>query len=234
MPIEYDHEVYNVRGSPRVGQKKHRLYLVEGLRAEALYDITDQICDGYYWFRAQSLHNTSHGEAEMETSYTTGLKVTKGESLTETWGVGAAYSGLSFDIGGSRTTFTSEETETSETHSVRVTVPPQTTTFLYQRVFRFKTRLWFLNDAWNELIRVGGWCNTTPVCVDGDVEIYSNDYFPSDVELTGAGTVVAEETRDPVEFTTTKPINECSPGCQYYLPEKGVEIPGDPYCMWQP
>ncbi|GLA62306.1 hypothetical protein AtubIFM55763_003622 [Aspergillus tubingensis] len=66
------------------------------------------------------------------------------------WRSGAGYDhreGLSVGIGSSTKTFSQTETTDSKTYTEEITVAPGTTAYLYQKVYRFKTWMWFINDA---------------------------------------------------------------------------------------
>ncbi|PWY82331.1 hypothetical protein BO83DRAFT_434037 [Aspergillus eucalypticola CBS 122712] len=112
-----------------------------------------------------------------------------------------------------------------EFKGLSITVPPGTTAYLYQKVYRFKTWMWFINDAWAELNRVGGWQNYSPTHVDGYVAIHAMEWFSSPTELTGSGTVSADVITSQVDFKWTRQFNNTTEKCQEYLQSHGATIP---------
>ncbi|KAJ5165407.1 uncharacterized protein N7500_007237 [Penicillium coprophilum] len=218
----YDHAEYNVSGTPLVHQEESRLYTKSD---EYLSAVTDMMCDGYYWAMVQSLNNDTSVEDELDATFTTELKITKGKEEEANWSLGAAFEGITIGIGGSKKTFSSSETTDSEEISIKLPVPPRTTVYLYQKVYRFKTHKWFINYAWDTRNLVGGRGNYHETYVDGFVEIHSKDYASSETELTGVGNTTAKFTGDEIHSQGPRKFENCTEKCKNYLKDLGAHIP---------
>lgn len=224
MAKQSNYQEYTVKGYPLAGQTPRTCYYWSG--DEALYDITDQLSDGYVWELVQSLRNDTSVQDMMKVEYRTELKVTKGKELETHWNIGAAYEGLSVGIGGSEKTFESTETTDSKTHSYEVPVPAKTTVYFYQKVYRFKTHMWFINWAWGERSRVGGYGNYSPAHVDGYVLIRSHEHWASQQEAKGSTSTWVDEARDDEQFKWTRMFENCTSQCRDYLEDRRATIPG--------
>ncbi|KAE8391153.1 hypothetical protein BDV23DRAFT_73616 [Aspergillus alliaceus] len=219
----YEYREYKVNGFPLVGQTRLTLYSDPG--NEALYSITDISSDGFYWDLVTSLRNDGAGDSTLSTSYTSELKVTSGSESELNMNLGLAFKGVSVGVGGSVKTFQSNETTESQTHSVQVTIPPQSVARLYQKIYRFKTWMWFIDDAWNELSRVGGQGNYLPSHVEGYVEIKSLEYFVRQDILYGSGRTTADRITNKADFKWTRKFKNTTRKCQRYLRDWRVTIP---------
>lgn len=219
----YEYREYKVNGSPLIGQTKQTLYHDQG--DQALFATTDMSSDGFYWDLVTSMRNDGAGDSTLSASYTSELKVTSGSESELNMSLGLAFKGVSVGIGGSVKTFQSNETTESQTHAVQVTVPAQTVARLYQKVYRFQTWMWFINDAWNELSRVGGQGNYSPSHVNGYVEIRSLEYFVRQDVLDGSGTTTADRIVNQVDFKWTRKFENTTSKCQRYLRDRRVTIP---------
>ncbi|KAI2813519.1 hypothetical protein CBS115989_9396 [Aspergillus niger] len=219
----YDHRELKVNGTDLVGEVKKTLYSIAG--DQSLYAITDIHSDGYYWSLVSSLKNDTAGEDKVTVSYTTELKVTEGTEKELNANLGLEFKGLSVGIGASTKTFSQTETTDSKTYAEEITVPAGTTAYLYQKVYRFRTWMWFINDAWAELSRVGGYNNYSPTHVDGYVEIHAMEWFSSPTELDGSGTTTVDAITNQVEYKWTRQFNNTTEKCREYLESHGATIP---------
>ncbi|OJJ77711.1 hypothetical protein ASPBRDRAFT_61228 [Aspergillus brasiliensis CBS 101740] len=220
----YDKREYTVNGSPLVGQVQKILYY-KPADEDKLYGITDIHSDGYYWDLVSSLRNDGAGENKFTVTYTTELKVTEGSEKELNANLGLEFKGLSVGIGASTKTFSQTETTDSTQYAEEVTVPPGTTAYLYQKVYRFKTWMWYVNWAWDEYSRVGGYNNYSPTHTDGQVEIHAQEWFSSPTELTGSGTTTADAVAEKVNFKWTRRFNLTTANCRNYLTSHGATIP---------
>lgn len=182
--------------------------------------------EGFYWELITSWKNDGAGDGKFTASYTSELKVTKGSENTLNASMGMLFEGLSVGIDASSKTFQQTETTTSETHTVELTVPAQTTVHLYLKVYQFRTNIWFMNDGQGELFRVGGHECYIPAHVEGYVEIQSSEYFSREGELEGLDRIDAYYL-DPEwpGYTTTYFFEDATDECMDYLWDHGVTVP---------
>ncbi|GKZ28985.1 hypothetical protein AbraIFM66950_002232 [Aspergillus brasiliensis] len=213
----HENREYTVNGSPLVGEVKKTIYSIQGNSGQSLYAITDIHSDGYYWSLVS--------ENNFTVTYTTELKVTEGSEKELNANLGLEFKGLSVGIGASTKTFSQTETTDSKTYTEQITVPPGTSAYLYQKVYRFRTWMWFINDAFAELSRVGGHNNYSPTHVDGYVEIQAMEWFASPTELDGSGTTSTDDITSQTTYKWTRKFQNTSQKCQEYLTSHGATIP---------
>ncbi|KAI1459225.1 hypothetical protein F4805DRAFT_90013 [Annulohypoxylon moriforme] len=215
---------YYVPGTPLVNQKQFTCYYSRG--DEGLNAVLETYSNGYRWNLVRSWDNDTGGTAEYTVRYTTEFRVRTGYSLETSWNIGFQYKGMSVGIGGGNKTFREDETTTTTMHEQKITIPPRSKLFFYQKVYRFDVKVWFILDAWNELSRVGGRWNYKPSVVTGSIEIHSDDYYTRDVELRyGSTTTTAEEVQPVVRFKWTRMFENCTERCKRYLLNHGVDPP---------
>lgn len=136
------------------------------------------------WVALMSWDNDTNAPQSYVQSCTTQLKITQGSEVTNSVNVGAAYEGLSLSMGTSEKTFSSTETTTSATLTKNVTIPAQSRVTFYQRVYEFRTTMFFINYGWHEEWNAGspgGYNITRKECT---VQIMSEEYFTESQELS--------------------------------------------------
>lgn len=157
---------------------------------EAFYAAIDTYLVKATWRPMMRWRNNTDAAQSYEHSYTTELKVTEGREVTNSVSIAPSFEGLSlWGVSHSVKTFSSTETTTAETKEITVNVPPRSRVAFYQRVYTFRSSMFFINDAWNEEWNAGspgGYVITRKECT---VEIMSNDYLTTDTTLQGTGFV---------------------------------------------
>ncbi|EIW57236.1 uncharacterized protein TRAVEDRAFT_65157 [Trametes versicolor FP-101664 SS1] len=162
---------------------------------EALQAAADTYCTDMTWVLKGSWENTT-GSAQSHThQYTTELKVTQGSEVTN-GGVPlvASFKDFTMTIDASIKTFSADETTTPQTKTVTVEAAPGKKAMFYQRVYKFRTEMFFVMDTASvarNVAAVSGDGLSRKTCV---VEIWSGDYLVTDKELNATPGAVQFKT----------------------------------------
>lgn len=205
-----------------VGQKKTTIYFNFG--NDALYQFLDTKSQGFEWVLQMSWANESTSPQTYKETVTEGFVNRTGSETEAHFGISAAFKGLGIDIGGSHKTFTEQETSHVRAVEKTVTIIPNATTYLYQKRYRFKSTVWFVNDGWNKEWLVGSKGNYIPVTRDALVEIESNEFATLTRRLNGSTDVAAETPRGikyPSDFPARK-FENITERAKWELSSRGI------------
>lgn len=176
-------EIYNIN----TGNKKNWENLVQ--RQNLIYQ-------GFEWVLRFSFQNRNQNPFTYSVSTQEGLIVREGSEKESTFGVGAAFKGLSISYGGSRKTFNNREVSESIEIFKGVTVKPNTAVYLYQKRYSFKGDIYFgqkvpswtehnhFGVAYNGGGRISTWVTT---------DIYAEEYISLEDELNGGQTTIGAD-----------------------------------------
>ncbi|KAK0212449.1 hypothetical protein DFS33DRAFT_29017 [Desarmillaria ectypa] len=168
-------------GDALVKSGRSTIYYILG--EEALHAPTDTYLIDTTWVPKMSWENNTAATQTYSLQYTTELKVTQGNEVTNSVGIAAAFKGLSLSMDSQTKVFTTYETTQSQTKTITLSVPPKSMLTFYQKKYRFTDKMYFILDAWGEDWNVGsqgGYNITRKEC---EVEIMSEDYLTTDVSL---------------------------------------------------
>ena len=197
-------QIYHVSDTI-VGQQKTTIYHSPEL--EALYQFLDTKSQGFEWILQMSWVNESSSPQTYQETVTEGLVNRSGSETEVHFGISAAFKGLGIDIGSSHKTFTEQETSHIRQIQKTITVIPNATTYFYQKRYRFKSTVWFVNDGWGEEWLVGTKGSYIAVTRDALVEIESNEFATLTRQLNGSTTIAAETPKNikyPSNFRARK------------------------------
>ena len=193
---------------------------------EGLYMIKDTHLLGYSWEEIWSYENDSQNDYSRVVTTTTCSRVKRGTEFDTNFKVSAGFNGLglslSTDYGEESKTFTEQETTKTETTEETYTVKPNTSVFLYQKVYHFRTDIWFRLDSFAQMWTVGNYKQPGVALLSCDVDIHANNFFQHYESLTGKGDLDATTTRSVDEKTNIQRFEKCSDRCQDYLHTRGV------------
>ncbi|KJJ28904.1 hypothetical protein AFLA70_4g008970 [Aspergillus flavus AF70] len=193
---------------------------------EGLYMIKDTHLLGYSWDEIWSFENDSDNDYSRVVTTTTCSRVKQGTQFDTNFKVSAGFNGLglslSTECGPESKTFSESETTKTETTEDTCTVKANTSVFLYQKVYHFRTDIWFRLDSFAQMWTVGNYKRPGVALVSSDVDIHANSFFQHDKSLVGKGDLDATTTRSVDEKTNIKPFEKCSDRCRDYLHERGV------------
>ncbi|KAK0459088.1 uncharacterized protein EV420DRAFT_1269277 [Desarmillaria tabescens] len=173
-------------GDAMVKSGRSNIYFIPG--EQALYASLDTYLVDTTWVSKMSWENNTAATQTYSLQYTTELKVTQGNEVTNSVGIAAGFKGLSLSMDSQTKVFTTYETTQSQTKTITLTVPPKSTLSFYQKKYRFKNAMFFILDAWSKDWNVGsqgGYNITRKEC---EVEIMSEDYLTTDTELIDSST----------------------------------------------
>lgn len=176
-------EIYNIN----TGNKKNWENLVQ--RQNVLYQ-------GFEWVLRLGFVNRNPNPFTYTVTTQEGLVVREGSEKETTFGVGAAFKGLSVSYGGSRKTFSDREVSKVTEIFKGVTIQPYSAVYLYQKRYNFKGDIYFWQKvpnwvehnhfgvAYNGGGRISTWVTT---------DIYAEEYISLTNELNGGQTTIDAE-----------------------------------------
>jgi hypothetical protein len=135
-------------------QARHTIYYSSG--DQALYGSSATTLVAIENIQIMSWNNPSQATNKYTKSYTIGFTSTTSTEVSASIGLAPSFEGISLwnaEAGYKRVT--TEETHSSTTETVEVSVPPQSSVYFYQRRYYFSTDVYFTLDAWNELSIAG-------------------------------------------------------------------------------
>lgn len=205
-----------------VAQKKTTIYFDPG--QEALYQFLDTKSQGFEWVLQMSWVNDGDSSHTYKETVTEGLVLRSGAETEAHFGVSAAFKGLGIEIGGSRKTFTEQETSRAREVEKSITIGPKSSTYFYQKRYSFKSTVWFVFDGWNEEWLVGSLGSYTPITRDTLVEIESNEFATLTRRLDGSIITSAETPKGikyPSNFRARK-FENITPRAKRELHRRGI------------
>jgi len=218
-----DHLEYTTADDKAVcHQAKSSLYYYAG--DEALSKVIDLHFIGYTWKLLASWTNSTSEKEQFRYDCSTSLTVTKGSEADTQWKVSGEYKGLGVEIGGATKTFSTEETTTTTTKTLTGSIDPNTSVYLYQKIYSFNWDVWFILDAWNKNWTVGNWKSSGYADKTGATEIGTFDFLSTNSELSGKSTIscTSQSNIDTPNSYDIKQFQDCTRRCQSYLHERGV------------
>ncbi|KAF2753012.1 hypothetical protein EJ05DRAFT_480729, partial [Pseudovirgaria hyperparasitica] len=132
-----------------IAQNSRALYYYKG--TEALYACNDIYSTGYYWQLIDATENSIQ-QVKLTKKYTQaiGTRDMKGKEGELHFDVSAGYEGFGFNVsasfGGSFKTFSEQELSSNRAEESTYEIPGGLTVWIYQKIYTFKTRTWFLYD----------------------------------------------------------------------------------------
>jgi len=150
---------------------------------ETFYAISQTYLTGISWEEVCHCRNQTASPQKYTASFTTQLVVTKGHACKEPFNLASQFEGLQIMVGNKIKKFKSTETTSSKTDHVDLVVNPQTQAYVYQKKYRFKTKVWFKQDSWNTmwtLVRDG-----RTVMLELEVEISVGECLLRKQEMSG-------------------------------------------------
>ena len=135
-----------------------------------------------------SWRNDTDATQTFTHSYTTGLKVTKGNDVSNGLSLGAEYKGASVKFDHHERVFATAETTETMTVTINLNVAPRSLLIFYQRRYRFRNSIFFILHAWGKDWNVGSWGGYDLSRKECEVEIMSDDYATLQAELDGTTT----------------------------------------------
>ncbi|OWY54655.1 hypothetical protein AALT_g11575 [Alternaria alternata] len=148
------HTTFLPSGQTLVGQLANPLYSWDRWTATAYHDIHFVKEE---WVLTTTIHNDTSNERHEERAVEMGTSVINGSENVKSVSANAGFSGWGFsmNVGASveQKTFKSTETTVRETVSRIITVPANTSIYLYQKVYTFKLVIFFV---WRDTKQFGG------------------------------------------------------------------------------
>ncbi|GKU09064.1 unnamed protein product, partial [Fusarium langsethiae] len=138
---------------------------------EGLYLIHEIYSLGYRWDLIYGWDNsqmTSDHETRIEYTYATRVMNSNQDEISGK--IGLQLQGLSFEIGGTHMAISEKEITEERKETTDIKVEAGAKLYLYKKVYRFRVKTWFINDAWGKRWRVGGHGNYSPCTVENIVE----------------------------------------------------------------
>jgi len=192
---------------------------------QALFMVHQVYCLGYRWEEIYSYVNSTNKVYKKDVEYTVETKVTTSNTDEISASIGLQLEGVSVDIGGSHTTITEKEITSTSKESESIEVDPGTSVYFYRKVFSFRIRTWFINDAWGYRWRVGGYGSYTPCSVENTVDYEVRAYYRSPSELKGTTSISVSGIDSEVTFHATRKFENCTERCQNSIISMGVPPP---------
>lgn len=124
-----EYQIYDA-GDILVNQRPITLFSYPG--DQALFQIVDFRLLGTDWVPLFSLQNSHDQKATYTRTVSTSLTFTRGQDVTTSWNIGAAFKGLSIELGGNIRHFTERETSSGTSESIKIPVGAHSSVFLYQ------------------------------------------------------------------------------------------------------
>ncbi|KAK8024400.1 hypothetical protein PG993_012466 [Apiospora rasikravindrae] len=211
-------------GESLVRSEKSEMYYSSG--DEALYKIVDTHYLGYEWVKNWSYANESDNPYKKKITTTAGLRVKKGEEFFQSLKVTAEYKGLS--VSGkaeaelSHKSFTEQETNSETKIEEEFEVKANTSVYLYQKIYHFRTDIWFKLDAWNNVYTVGRWERDGVAVCSAEVSIGANEFIQTKNELHGKGKLEPETVPNADTQSEVLRFEKCTSRCQKLLHSLGV------------
>ena len=123
------------------------------------------------------------------------LSIRSGIETETGFDISGAFRGLEFKLGESSKTFSEQKTSHGVAGTKSVSIVPNATTFFYQKRYKFKSTVWFVNDAWGEETLVVSQGTFAPVTRTVEVEIDSSEFANLTRSLTGSQIIDARSRR---------------------------------------
>jgi hypothetical protein len=135
-------------------QARHTIYYSSG--DQALYGSSTTSLIAIENVLIMSWENPSQATNKYTHQYTVGFTSTTSTEVSVSIGLAPSFNGISvWNADGSYKRITTEETTSSTTKTVEVSIPPQSAVYFYQRRYYFSSDVYFTLDAWNELSIAG-------------------------------------------------------------------------------
>lgn len=201
-------------------QSKQQIYYKAN--DQALYAIKDLQFVGWEWVLIYSHVNDSNESVSYEEEVTIKHTFKSGASNDLEWKLGLEFHGASVSGGGASHTFTEEEISQGTKRTHKFTVPAKSALYVYQRRYNFKSVVWFILDAWNELSRVGHNDNYERVEAVAESFVDANELASTLEEITGATTFVPDAGGERAKFDHTRRFYNCTERCKGNLQSHGI------------
>lgn len=192
---------------------------------EAFYAAVDAYLVQATWVTGMSWENNTRAVQSCAHSYTTQFTVTNGAEVTNAVDLGAAFKGLTISLGRSRKTFSSTETTTSQTTTTTINIPATTKVTFYQRMYEFRTSMFFILYAWGEEWNAGSPGGYIITRKEATVQIMSEDYITSESELEsaiGSMTVATVPRQNNESYQSTRKRENLTQPAKDALSKMGV------------
>ncbi|KAK0189588.1 hypothetical protein F5146DRAFT_931967, partial [Armillaria mellea] len=150
---------------------------------EAFYATRDSYLIDTTWVYKMSWENNTTAMQTYFLKYTTGLKVTQGNEVSISVGMGAAYERLLILMDVLMKVFLSTETMSGFEKTITLNIPPKLSLTFYQRKYWFRDTMFFVLDVWSVEWNAGSWGGYNIIRKDCEVEIMSEDYLMMDTLL---------------------------------------------------
>lgn len=216
-----DHVRY--KADQLISQRQVQYYYIPG--DEAMYIIHDTYSLGYRWDLLYSYENDSDHVYEKKIKTVTETKVTSSDKNEISANIKLEMKGVGFGIGGSHVTLTERELTERREEEETITVPVRSSVFQYQKVLMFLVRTWFINDAWGERWRVGGYGNYEPCAVESTVDVATSSFTRRPAGLSGTAWVSVEGVSPHVNYYKTRKFENCSWMCKRAILRMGIKPP---------
>ncbi|MCJ1344302.1 hypothetical protein MMC31_002505 [Peltigera leucophlebia] len=203
-------------------------YPVYSDKNENLIRRLDTKFQGFEWvFEFGWINETSTANTYTHT-HVRGLTIQKGQETEHNFSVSAAFKGLGVNFGGTRKTFTSEETSTTTTVERHVVVEAKATTYLYQKHYNFLQEVWFWQKvpSWenHNHFRIGADVTYNIVKRTAVVSIASNEYATLNRRLSGSTYIsaIAAPPISPADPGTVRQFTNITKKAKNHLKNWGI------------
>ena len=146
--------IYKPSGQTLLGQLVNPLYSWDRWTLTAYHDVHFVKEE---WVRITVVHNNTDDMANEKRTYELGSTVIHGSEQVNSVSASAGFSGWGFslNVGGSSEskTFQSNEVSRKETHERNITVSPNKSVYIYQKIFTFRLSIFFV---WRDTQQFGG------------------------------------------------------------------------------
>jgi hypothetical protein len=144
---------------------------------QALRVFKNSILRRIYWVETFSYRNLTDSPVGRDVESTSELTLSSGREANTEIGISASFRGLGLSFGAGHRTFQARETTERRTETVRHTIPPRQSLYLYQRHYEFEDVFWWTLDAWNEIWTVGVQGGHTPLTSSIRVTIAADEFM---------------------------------------------------------
>ncbi|KII86596.1 hypothetical protein PLICRDRAFT_30864 [Plicaturopsis crispa FD-325 SS-3] len=201
-------------GFALVDQIRRTVYDFPG--SDTLYAITDIYITGINWTRTFAETNNRPNSVTRTLPTVTRHEYTSGSGVASSLQFGAAFNGLTVEFGGEVNAFDTHETIGQRESTVVHTIEPYDRLFAYQRLYHFRTRTWFILDAWRQLWTVGTLRSYAPTEIVLKSRIRADEFVNQSTALFGQSTTYFPPVKGPDSITTHSPrrLEHCTGRCR--------------------
>ncbi len=207
-----------------IRSKKREVFSMPG--SHTLYKIVDIHYLGYDWVLLCSWENASDIPRKEKVTTNSGLRVKSGEQFFQSLEVTSEYKGLEFSCKAeaelSHKSFTERETTLSRQFEEEFEVAAHTSIFLYQKVYHFRTDVWFQLNLPDRLYTVGRPQGDGIALCQSEASIESEEFIQEKKELTGMRMLEIETVERADVEGKVRRFDECPEPCQSMLRKMGL------------